>query len=369
MNDFPCIHRGPPTGEEIDCGCGVGARKKPVYQCLHPLAPVKQCVTLHGKACLGKRVASCSRCDLRQVSADPGIREMPQWIEPPTPTLTMKERPGDRWRPWKRPGRDFSMAAPSVVKMDHPYYGDVVRHLCYHVGPYSGNGVWQRNVGQLLKRIKLFNGKKVVGVVTGPEFDPPDAVVAEFGGEVDEFLVVENDPLLREVAVLPKLLDMVASTATNEITFCAHTKGVTRPADDTTTVHRWTDIMYETCLDYMPIVEKMLVSHPLAGSFKKVGSGFSGSLSTWHYSGTFYWLRNSEVFRRNWRSYDNSWWGTESWPGVHFRADEGGCIFHEGDLGKLDLYRYKYFHRTVLPAYEKWKAANEPMRTPCSTGS
>jgi hypothetical protein len=227
----------------------------------------------------------------------------------------------------------------------------------------SGNGTWQRNVLQLRKRIDLFNGKRIVAISTGPGLDPPDAVKDLFRGTVSDWLVMPNSYSRREVATFLPLWSHVRTEDPSEATFYAHAKGVTRPVNPGTTIHTWTRLMYETCLDYWPLVERTLARFPLAGTFKKVGRGFAGSDSSWHYSGTFYWARNVELFRRDWRRVDPVWWGTESYPGLHFGADEAGCLFHESVVPTLDLYSMGYLRGIVLPRYEAWKREHEHERT------
>jgi hypothetical protein len=304
-----CRHRGEPTGEQRQCGTCPGSVSVKVFGC-----------SVHGACTLAKKVeglACCKGCPDR---------------EPVPPALPQP----------------------------------VTRNLLYHVAPASGNGVWQRNVEQLLKRIDLFNGRRVVAIVTGRarrldyaanfKLDPPEAVKEAFRGHVEEFLVLPNDPRLREVVTFRPLLDRVADADPSQITFYGHAKGVTRPVNDGVTVHRWTDIMHETCLDHMPLVEEQLARHPITGSFKKLGQGFGGSRSAWHYSGSFYWLRNSAVFsRRNWQLVDRQWWGSESWPGLLFSPSEAGCLFHEGAVGVMDLFSMDYLKGVVEPEYTRWK--------------
>jgi hypothetical protein len=248
-----------------------------------------------------------------------------------------------------------------------PYGRPVVRNLLYHVGPFRGNGIWQRNIEQLQKRMHLFNGRRVVAIVTGPRFDPPEKVQAAFGSDIHDYVILPNSEELREVATFLPLMERIHSTARHETTFYAHTKGVTRPVNDGVSIHRWAEIMYETCLDYWPLVERALLSAPLAGSFKKTGWMFSGSRSAWHYSGTFYWLRSCMVFDRpHWRHLDQQWWGTESWPGLLCRADEAACLFHGKAPQSFDLYDLKYLREHVEPAYAQWKiehAADRRVRT------
>lgn len=234
------------------------------------------------------------------------------------------------------------------------------RHFLYHMGAFKHTDTWKRNVQHVLKRLNLFNGRRVVAIITGADFVDPKEVEDEFRGEVDTF-TIPNNQKLREVATFVPLLSEVEQFK-DDVTFYAHSKGVTRPVNEGVTVHPWTDIMYETNLDYFPLVHERLKTRPIAGSFKKVGHGFRGSRSTWHYSGTFYWFRNADVFDRKWRKIDMLWWGTESWPGIMFRQDEADCIFHQGKVPTLDLYSMDYLKGTVLPELEQWRREHQAQR-------
>ncbi len=237
-----------------------------------------------------------------------------------------------------------------------------IRNLLYHVYPRRGNGVWQRNVGQLLRRIRLFNGRRVVAIATDGSTDPPEHVKDQFAGHVHEFIEARNNPSLREVGTFADLFSRVETTDPRAVTFYAQAKGVTRPVNDGVTVHPWADMLYETCLDYWPLVEATLRQFPMAGSMKKLGHGFEGSASSWHYSGAFFWFRNKDVTVRNWRRIDNHWWGIESWPGIHFRPEEAGCLFHEGRVGVLNLYSMEYLKGVAQPALDQWRVVHSSQR-------
>jgi hypothetical protein len=251
------------------------------------------------------------------------------------------------------------------------------RDLAYYVAPVSGNGVWQRNCAKLLRHWHLFTGRKVIAVATGGSvlrdddrgvkrpcgLDPPDAVRAMFAGGGAEILEIENDPALREAKALVPVFERLESREPGRVLFFGHAKGVTRPVNAGVTVHPWADILYDSLLGHWPAVEEVLSRHPLAGSFKKVGHGFQGSASAWHYSGSFCWLRSADLFGRDWRRVDRRWWGSESYPGLHFSVAEAGVVFHEGRVPSLDLYSMDYLRGTVYPAWERWLHENAHRRT------
>lgn len=309
-----CVHLGGATGETHECGrCPKGRTTLKVFGCAR-----------HGRCSLDRATATLAGC-----------ADCPDYSPP---------------------GRV------------------AVRDLAYYVLPVAGNGVWQSNVALLRRNLSLFNGRKVVAVATGGEvktddgirpLDPPSAVWAALGPGVDTF-ELPNQPHLREAAALVPLLEALHAREAGRALFFAHAKGVTRPVNEGVSVHPWTDLLHEASLDYWPAVEEQLASHPVAGAFKKVGRGFAGSKSGWHYSGAFWWARSADLFARDWRRIDRRWWGVESYLGLHFAPSEAGCVFHEGRVPTLDLYSMEYLHGTVLPAWAAWKARHRHQRRACA---
>lgn len=236
------------------------------------------------------------------------------------------------------------------------------RHLIYHVWPVRGNGIWQLNLDQLRSRLSLFNGKRVIAIVTDSRTDTAESVQDFMAGErIDHWIIKRNEPNLREVVTWLDCWSEVLTTEPNHATFTAHAKGVRHPVNRGVSIHDWTYMLYVSSLDYWPLVAETLGKYPVAGSCKKVGHGFGGSQSSWHYSGTFFWARNADVFSRGWRFVDPVWWGTESWVGVHFRPDEAGCLFHSGEVPTLNMYSRAYLDGLQGP-FEQWQRDNQKYR-------
>lgn len=253
------------------------------------------------------------------------------------------------------------------------------RHLLYHVYPVAGNGAWRWNVGQLCRRLGLFDGRAVVAVVTdrGPRRPDPggphgpkgrradlsrcdsfDDVRRAFGPHAErvEFLDLDNDPGLREVRSLVPLLERVADAGPDDAVLYAQAKGTTYPVE-AQTIRRWAEVMYEVYLDYWPAVAAQLAGRPVTGAFKKLGAGWlpHQSKSDWHYSGSWFWVRAADLFARDWRRADRFWSGIESWPSQQFLAAEAGCLFHEGQVPRMNLYASDYWRAAVEPALARWK--------------
>ena len=263
--------------------------------------------------------------------------------------------PAGKWAPLERVEHaanalDLSgmlLTSPLEGRPVRPFGGPTVRHLLFHLMPTPL--VWPLHLEQLSMRIDLFNGCRVCAIVTGENLVEPRVIRDAFGDIFDEYIVMPNVAKLREVQTFESLFSRVASTAENEIVFYAHGKGATKPVNPGVTVHRWAEIMYETCLDHMPLAELMLERYPCAGSFlrpTKMGS------SHWHYSGTFFWMRSARLFAQNWRKIQRKWWGVEAWPGLQFALQDAGVLFalHRG----LELYQMDRL-KAVEEKYDEWK--------------
>lgn len=243
-----------------------------------------------------------------------------------------------------------------------------IRHLLYFVCPLAGNGVWQWNVEkQLIPRLSIFNGKRICAIVfNGPPIKRPrmrarpvpldqaDAVKAMLAPHGFEFLEFTNQPNLGEVVAWRDLWRRVLPGNPGDAVFYAHAKGVRRGFEHPTSI-KWASAMYETNLDYWPLAMEALKSYPIVGAFKKQGHCFPGYQSAWHYSGTFFWTRLHDFARRQWQEVPKIWAGTEMLPGILFKDEEGGCIFHEAFGTHMELYAPGYWQHVVEPALEMWR--------------
>lgn len=265
---------------------------------------------------------------------------------------------------------------------------NTTRNLLYHIYPVSGNGVWQWNVEQLCGRMKCFNGRKIIAIVTDPPegripdpdgphapdrgrvisgCDSVDAVKAEFrkrwGHDDLEFMEFENDPNLREVKPFMPMLAEVLTDDPYDITCYSQAKAVTRPKGHI--AHRWTEALYEIVLDHFPLAIEQLNQFHVTGCFKKLGAGWSleQSKSDWHYSGSWFWVKTAELMKRDWQKIDQFWSGIEPYPSQQFKASESGCMFHTEQVPVMNLYDRRYWKRIVIPAFNRWREENAKYRT------
>lgn len=253
---------------------------------------------------------------------------------------------------------------PDYVDPLHNPDAGQVRHLLFHLWPSRSNDNWRWHLEQLRQRQHLFNGRRICALmVDDPQSDaPPQAepasLVRELAGDLfDEVIELVNDPTRREVASFEPLFSRVQSLDPSEVILYAQGKGAGRTAHKT--VRRWTEGLYRLYCDHWPLVQKLLRDKPLAGAFKKVGQCWKPeeSLSTWHYSGSWFWVRSADLFaRKDWRRIDQFWGGIEPYPSLHFDAEDAATIFWEAPGPNVNLYELNYWDGVIQPALDAWLA-------------
>lgn len=231
-----------------------------------------------------------------------------------------------------------------------------IRHLTYHIWPNCTDS-WRWNLRELNKRWDLFNGKRILAIVTDKGTARTNEVldyIKQLDMDFNHVITKTNNPKLRETITWVPMLELLDPTHAkeNEVVFAAHAKGA--KYDDASHTRNWTRIMYQSCLDYWPLVEQQLSTSLMTGSFREFG--LLGTWNNWAYSGTFYWWRLAELGKREWRDIDQWFAGTESWPGKMCDAQETDCIFMNNNTR---LYVPEYWVNTVWPEWGKFKDENE----------
>jgi hypothetical protein len=233
-----------------------------------------------------------------------------------------------------------------------PFTKEPIRNLVMHVWP-TRNGAWRWNLDQIINRLDVFNGKRIVGIAIDDNTESADAVKDYLAGHGFEFITSPNSPKLAEMVTFIPSLEKVASSDPNEVTFRCHAKGAKYQnfGGKAHTVQRWTEVMYETCLDDLPAVDAALESHPMAGPFKR----YTGLPQVpFHFSGSFYWLRHVPIFQRNWRLTIQQYAGVELWPGKICQPYEAVCLFHDNAGNIYDLNEWK---NRIEPELKRWRDA------------
>ncbi len=297
------------------------------------------------------------------------------------PTITLCSR-GDDWhtRRCDHPQADWDTCRRdgipgqneqrcSVCPLHSRHEIGRVRHLLYFICPRAGNGIWRWNVEQLLRRIDLFNGKRVIAIATGNgpcrpgvlrrPMDSPEEVKAMFPPGC-EFLEFPNNRNLGEAVAWESLWSRVPDTP-GDVTFYGHAKGIKwgNNHPNSRWIRLWCELMYETCLDDWPSVAEQLKAYPLTGSIRKLGYCFPEAMpaSRWHFSGSFFWARNADWLARGGGKHHESNMTSEALPGVLFKPEEAGHLVYTGLAPGLHLYEEMAWRTAIFPAWRKWREA------------
>lgn len=231
-----------------------------------------------------------------------------------------------------------------------------MRHLTYFIYP---RGPWWRwNVEQLRERISLFNGRRLVTIATDRDSADHAEAADAFKGMDCELRLAANNPAGKElVGHIPMIEELARYRGESDCTFYGHAKGVSSHAYGEG-VRRWIAAMYAALLDYWPAVRRELENHATVGIFRRIMSPPVASVSDWHYSGSFRWTRNADLYSRNWRLIAPDWYGPETYPGVQFRWDESACLFGEFAYAGVGLYVESTWASWATAAAEDWYAAH-----------
>lgn len=229
----------------------------------------------------------------------------------------------------------------------------MIRSLIYHIAPIPGSS-YKWNIEHLLHRWHVFNGLKLIAIATGADFDDPEEVKKLFPNDSQlDFLIVENDPFIREAASFVPLLKEIRTrlrvmpqfqaTEKQQLIFYGHTKGITR---NSAAVKLWTEMCYHYNLDSIKEIEdKFEQGYKAVGAFKRYGAfPKMHPLSDWHYAGTFFWFLN-EALPDDWKqAFIYNRYGVEQFLSLVFTKEEAYCI--AGDDVK-DPYNLKHL-KTLL---------------------
>ena len=227
-----------------------------------------------------------------------------------------------------------------------PAAGDV-RHLMYHLCPQGD--VWRWNIEQLKRRLSLFNGERLIAVATDKGTSPISEVIEAVQGWDCTVEGFDNDRTLRERQThLWLLRELSHYRGPRDVSFYGHGKGVSTRAVYPG-VARWTEEMYSANLDYWPIVRGLLRDHACVGCYRRRGTGLPHHNVNWHFSGSFRWTRNRDLYSRQWERLGAGYCASEGYPALQFELQETACIHSEFGRAGMGLY--------LAETWEAWAAA------------
>lgn len=196
------------------------------------------------------------------------------------------------------------------------------RNLLFHLYPKRLTH-WPWHVEQLLLHSKAWNGRRIIVLAMDDWTSSEREVRAALEPLRAEILVRPNVAELGETRHFIEALGMLASKDPDEATFYAHGKGVSRDGPQIPAIKMWCRAMYELCLEQPELIERILARAAAAGAFR-VQIPHSGA--TWCFAGTYFWLKHSALFSRNWRDIDRGRWGVEGYPGRHLKYEEAVAL-------------------------------------------
>lgn len=200
----------------------------------------------------------------------------------------------------------------------------------------------------------MFNGQRILGIVHDDRSEPPERVQEYLAGDDFEFVIAKNDER-GEAITFPQMMQRVASDDPNDITFYAHAKGVKYEPNVPLPVRRWSEVQYRVALDDWLTIRDQLQRFTMTGPFKMLGRFRAHRyLADWHYSGTYFWMRNAHVFSRNYVDIPQYYGGVETWPGTIFQKEETACLFMD-NLRQLP-YHEQFWRNTANFAFKDWES-------------
>lgn len=200
------------------------------------------------------------------------------------------------------------------------------RNLIYYVCPIASNNEWINNIDFLLKYIDGFNGKIIITIATGDEMRHPELVKQyimshpQISNREIKFIEVKNNVSLGEVPAFELMLKEIYSLDPSEITFYAHTKGVSPHHVCNNKVLNiikvWRNLMYYFALNDFNKIDYILSDFDFCGIFWYKPTR---AVRAWHFTGTFFWFRNKVIFERaDWHRVSQNRFGVESYLGEKF---------------------------------------------------
>jgi hypothetical protein len=227
---------------------------------------------------------------------------------------------------------------------------DPIRNLIFHIYPRIGcEWNWHRHIKHIRDNDHIWNGKRIISIMTGDGLVAPEVVQQQFDGiRVDRWIIMPNMKIIGETAPFILCLKQVESINPNEMTMFGHTKGITHDKNGKEQI--WSEQMWATCTQDLKSIDDALASHWFVGPFKRHMRLLK---SMWHYSGAFFWLRHKDIFSKPWQKIIQQRAGLEGWPGSVCDNSNAAVIFH--DDPPVSFLDQRYWDDEVIPEFNNWK--------------
>jgi hypothetical protein len=226
-----------------------------------------------------------------------------------------------------------------------------LRNLLFHCYPVRET-LWPWHVERLLAYRPIWNGRRIVVLALDEKTAPEDELRAAFAPMDAEILVRRNIPALAETAHFVEALGRLASLRSDETTFYAHAKGVTKTEKFREPVRRWTDLLYRATLSFPDLIDRRLELYGTVGCLRWTHLKVKPLRTGWCWAGTFFWVRHDLLFARDWRRIAQEVYGVEDYPSWQFSRDESSCLTRE-EITPEELYGgivdKRFIDETMIP--------------------
>lgn len=221
------------------------------------------------------------------------------------------------------------------------------RNLYFHLYPLK-RSFWTWHLDQLRLYWNAFNGRKIVVVAVDGRTASAGEVAARLQGLDVELREVRNDPARGETSAFIDTLRLLESSRPDEATFYAHGKGVTHRGLGSLIMQSWSEAMYFMNLSDVGLVDELLAEHAAVGCFRQE---VPHAGSQWHFSGTFFWFKHSQLYARDWERIHRGKYGVEGYLGRHLPVERSFCLTPYRHFGAL------YDHVVTRRECRRWLRA------------
>ena len=214
----------------------------------------------------------------------------------------------------------------------------MLRNLLYNCCPILGSEQTTRdNIACLCKYPNTFNHKKIINVKIGIDCEAPEFIKPLFTLlNPVEFRLYPNNPALGETIGFIEGFEALYSLNPDEITYYAHTKGVSPGRRVPSQVYQecqrqWRNRMYYECLSRPEKIDLIMRNHAACGCWLR---HTPAHLPAW-FAGAFFWVNHAKLFMHpGWKNTTNL--GTAEFGPQYLAEKYVGELFIEKDM--CDLY-------------------------------
>ncbi len=248
---------------------------------------------------------------------------------------------------WQKPFQPWQL-------IPQPFIAQPRKLIAFHVYPHRGaRANWLWHLEQIGDQLDKFERCRIA-IVTDRHTVRAEEVQSILGDRA-EYLVRRNHKMGESLTFRDLLAPYVADADPNSAIWYGHAKGIKAHVRGKPAVRKWCEAMYEATLRNWDQVRGLMEEgYPIAGCLKAQhwGTPFIQTQWSWHYSGTFFWVR-PHMIPADWQArVRQTYGGVEVWPGDCFPSAAGAGIVLD-DPPFAAAYK-ESFWRSRQSEYNQW---------------